>query len=471
MIVLLCAAASGAMFYLSQGQDDIWWLAWFAQVALLWLAYGPAKRWHVFVASLAANACGQIYVVQTYGDVMPVAAMAVMMFGWGALFAAAILFTRTVWQRLSPAAALLAFPAAWTAIEYGVSLVSPHGSWGALGYSQVSFPPAIQIASLFGLYAITFTLCLFANALALAMRGAWKAALSGLAVSALTLAFGWLQLSQPQGETIHAATLADWDARLKTVKKLDFAASHAMAEQYAVAARQEVEKGARFIVIPEGALVADPAWRDKALAPLAKVAQLSNVTIVAGVVLVKPWRNAAFSFLPDGSQRSYDKRHLLPPGEDKFKPGPGPGPLGNGRSVAICKDLDFPRTLRSDALNVEDKGGIRLMAVPANDFVRDGWIHARMAVMRGVENGFAVVRSAFLGLETVSDAQGRVLARASTVQAGMVRLSVDVPLGPGPTLYTRMGDVFAWACALASAMLGFLAMRARGAGRKRPREV
>jgi apolipoprotein N-acyltransferase len=109
------------------------------------------------------------------------------------------------------------------------------------------------------------------------------------------------------------------------------------------------------------------------------------------------------------------------------------------------------------------------MAVPANDFVKDGWIHARMAVMRGVENGFAVVRAAFNGIETVSDAQGRVLARASTVQPGMVRLSADVPLGPGPTLYTRIGDVFAWACVLAALWLGFLAVPKPG--RKRPREV
>jgi apolipoprotein N-acyltransferase len=82
-----------------------------------------------------------------------------------------------------------------------------------------------------------------------------------------------------------------------------------------------------------------------------------------------------------------------------------------------------------------------------------------------------VVRSAFNGLETVSDAQGRILARASTVQTGMVRLSAEVPLGPGPTLYTQIGDIFAWVCVLASALLGFLALRAKGAGRERPREV
>ena len=461
MTALLCAVLSGAMFYLSQGLDDVWWLTWFAPAPLLWLAYGPEKRRHVFAAAVAAYACGQIYVVQTYGDAMPVPAMAVMMFGWAALFAAAILFARTVWQRLSPWAVLPAFPAAWTSIEYGVSLISPHGSWGALGYSQVSFPPATQIAALFGLYAITFTLCLFANGLALIARGTWKAALPGLAASALVLLFGWFQLRQPQGEILHAATLADWDGRLKTTKKLDFGASHAMAEHYAQAAGREAEKGARFIVIPETALAADPVWRDKALAPLAQMARDKNLTIVAGVVLVKPWRNVAFSFLPDGSQASYDKRHLLPPVENKFTPGQGPGPLGNGRSVAICKDLDFPRTLRGDAR--EDKSGIRLMAVPANDFVKDGWIHARMAVMRGVENGFAVVRSAFNGVQTISDAQGRVLARASTVQPGMVRLSAEVPLGPGPTLYTRIGDVFAWACvALALGLAAMLFRKPRG---------
>jgi len=449
MTALLCAMLSGVMFYFSQGVDDVWWLAWFAPVPLLWLAYGPAKRWQVFAAALAANACGQIYVATTYGEVMPVAAMVVMVFGWAALFAAAILFAQAIWQKLPPTATLLAFPAVWTAIEYGISLISPHATWGALGYSQVSFPAAIQIASLVGLYAVTFTVCLLANAMALIGRGAWKAALPGLAAIALVLVFGWARLGQPQGELIHAAMLSDRDGWLKTVKKLDFGASHKMAEQYAQAARQEAEKGARFIVIPEGALVADPAWRDRALAPLAQVARESNVTIVAGLVTVKPWRNTAFSFLPDGSHHIYDKRHLLPPAEDRFKPGPGPGLIGGERAVAICKDMDFPSTLRSDA-----QAGIRLMAVPANDFDKDGWIHARMGVMRGVENGFAVVRSAFLGVEAASDAQGRVLARASTVQPGMVRLSANVPLGPGPTLYTRIGDVFAWACVVLSLVLG-----------------
>jgi apolipoprotein N-acyltransferase len=449
MIALLCAALSGAMFYFSQGLDDVWWLAWFAPAPLLWLAYGPAKRWQVFAASVAAFASGQIYMLQAYLEFLPPLGLLLMMFGMGSLFAAIVWFAQCCWHRLPSLAVLLAFPAVWTAVEFIVSLISRHGAWGAFAYSQVSFPPAIQIASLLGLYAITFTLCLFANALAMIARGTWKPVLPGLAACALVLVFGWAHLNQPQGETVHAAMLSDHDGWLKTIKKLDFATSQAMAERYAHAAREEARKGARFIVIPETALAVDPAWREQALAPLAQVARENKVAIVTGVMMVKPWRNTAVSFLPDGSQQIYDKRHLLPPFESKYTPGPGPGLMGDARAVTICKDMDFPGTLRSDA-----QSGIRLMAVPANDFGKDGWIHARMAAMRGVENGFAMVRAAFNGLETVSDAQGRVLARVSTMQAGMARLSADVPLGPGPTLYTRIGDVFAWLCVALSLGLG-----------------
>jgi apolipoprotein N-acyltransferase len=176
-------------------------------------------------------------------------------------------------------------------------------------------------------------------------------------------------------------------------------------------------------------------------------------------VSVNPMRNTAMAFLQDGSTRVYDKRHLLLPFEADFKPGPGPGLLGGGQAVAICKDLDFPRTLRADTLNAGANDGIYIMAVPANDFVADDWIHARIAIMRGVENGFAVVRSAFHGLETVSDGYGRVVARARTYLPGLVMIQADVPSGPGLTLYTRIGDLFAWGCTLLALVLLWCLLR------------
>ena len=168
MITLVCAVLSGAMFYLSLGLDDVWSLAWIAPLPLLWLAYGPAPRWQLFAASLAAYAAGQIYLLQCYWGMLPWFAIALMTLGFGMIFATTMVGARAAWRHLPAWAALFAFPAIWTALEYLVGLVSPHGSWSAMGYSQVAFPPAIQVASLFGLYAVTFLLCLFASALAVA---------------------------------------------------------------------------------------------------------------------------------------------------------------------------------------------------------------------------------------------------------------------------------------------------------------
>ena len=63
-------------------------------------------------------------------------------------------------------------------------------------------------------------------------------------------------------------------------------------------------------------------------------------------------------------------------------------PIGTSRiGIAICKDMDFP-TLRRRyaALRAE------ALLVPACDFRQDAWWHARMAILRGVESAFTVIR-------------------------------------------------------------------------------
>src|SRR5206468_8848188 len=72
--------------------------------------------------------------------------------------------------------------------------------------------------------------------------------------------------------------------------------------------------------------------------------------------------------------------------------------------LQICKDMDFPELSREYALQ-----GANLLLVPAWDFNLDRWLHARMAVLRAVENGFALARSARNGLLTLSDNRGRIV--------------------------------------------------------------
>lgn len=454
MIVVLCALLSGAMFYVSQGLDNVWALAWIAPAPLLWLAYRGTPRRQVFAASFVAFACGQIYMVQCYGGLLPPIIIAPLEIAMCTLFPLTVLFAGEAQRRLSPLAALIAFPALWAAIEYGIGQVSPHGTFGSLAYAEVSFPAGIQIASLFGLYAVTFVLCLSANALALLARRHWVEGGVGVALCALVLAFGFVRLAEPTGPSVRVAALTDADTWYVENRTRTLAASKATTQTYAATIRSPALRGVQVVAIPEGAVQMHEEWQSTVLAPLASAAEASHALVLAGTYVPAPSQNRAFAFLPGGAVETYAKRHLLAPFETEA-PGRGLGLLGHGYATQICKDMDFPGTVRGTAAH-----GVRLMIVPANDFDRDGWIHARMAIMRGVENGFAVLRSALNGLETISDAEGRVLARAGTSRPGMVVAAASVPLGPGPTLYTRIGDVFAWLCiALSLAIAGVMLAR------------
>ncbi len=66
--------------------------------------------------------------------------------------------------------------------------------------------------------------------------------------------------------------------------------------------------------------------------------------------------------------------------------------------------------------------------VPAWDFNLDRWLHSRMAVLRAVENGFGLARSARNGLLTLSDSRGRILAEAATAPGRFVSVSGQVSL-------------------------------------------
>jgi apolipoprotein N-acyltransferase len=90
------------------------------------------------------------------------------------------------------------------------------------------------------------------------------------------------------------------------------------------------------------------------------------------------------------------------------------------------------------------EAGIGLMLVPAWDFGMDRWWHGHIAVMRGVESGFSVARSAKGGYLTVSDSRGRILAQTRSDSAPFATLTADVPVAHSGTLYLVLGDWFAW---------------------------
>jgi apolipoprotein N-acyltransferase len=452
------ALLSGVLLYLSLGLNDMWFLTGFALVPILWLAYANVPTWQLTVAAVSAWLAGQIYAFQCYGSVSPLLILSGLL-PLTVLFPLALIFARLAQRRASAFALLFAFPACWTALEYLYSLVAPNGSYGSLAYSQMSAPLLIQSASLLGMYSITFLICLFANTVAMALHASLRSSsllALGIGICALDIAFGFIRLSRPQSSAVTVGAFVDESAMLTAHRDDTLDSAVNVSAAYASAIRQAAAQGAKFAVTPEGGIVTRHESRAAILAPLSAVAQRTGVQIIAGIYERAPPADLAFALQADSAPRSYAKRHLVPFLETELTPGRSSGWLGDGRAMEICKDMDFPRTILGDA-----KYDIRLMGVPAGDFGKDAWLHARMAIMRGVEHGFAIVRAANEGLLTVSDAEGRLIAQKSAASSGMTALIAAVPLGPGATLYTRIGDTFAW-CVISLVLgVGLLCARSR----------
>jgi apolipoprotein N-acyltransferase len=206
-------------------------------------------------------------------------------------------------------------------------------------------------------------------------------------------------------------------------------------------------KGVRLIVLPENMARIMPVWRDEAAGRLVVAADKANATIVAGF---NDWsdgkrHNIAFAATAGGGMpQAYIKRQLVPVLETfLYTPGAAPFVLANGTGVEICKDMDHQRMVRSDEVATRP----RLLAVPAWDFGADDWSHARVAILRSVENGVPMARAARQGLLTLNDRYGRVIAMKKT-GGDFVSLTGDLPLDGrgGDTLYDFIGDAFGWLC-------------------------
>ena len=452
MITLLAAVLSGIMFYLAQGYDHVWVLVWLAPVPLLWLAYGNTRTWQVIGASAIALLGGAGYILQSpYLHLIPPLVLTSVLVVDTGLFCVAIWFARFAQHRASPLLTLLAFPACWTAFEFLIELQSPNGTYGSLAYSTMSAPVLIQSASLFGMYAVTFLICLFANTLAMALRLKRNTAAVGvgLTICAANLVFGIVRLAHPQPDVLRVAGIVDETAVADSWRAKTVSADLAVTETYAREIRAAAREGARFVVTPEGGMASTPAGQSTIVAPLIAAARDTGVQIIAGFHAETPAADFALAITPDGRIQRYDKRHPVPGLEDDFTPGHVSGWLGDGRAEEICKDMDFPDTIRSDAAK-----GVRLMGVPAGDMGIDGWQHGIMSVMRGVEGGFSVVRAAHDGLVFASDAQGRLVALKKDAPTGLTMIVADLPLGPGPTLYARIGNDFPWLCGIFALALG-----------------
>jgi apolipoprotein N-acyltransferase len=452
---------TAAMIWFGTGMQPFWPLMWFAPLPVLLFA-ADASWWGALLVGGLACVLGNLnlwdYFHSTLGA--PLSIVLRIYITLGLMFALAVLLYRVLLRRRAWWSALLAFPASWTSFEYLLNLASPHGTAGSLAYSQLSFLPFLQLASLTGPWGMSFLLMLFSSALAIGIhlyRSDRNQALNIFGVStgviAAVLVFGAVRLMLPApGQPVKVGLVAS-DARDNGDVADEGAPTADLFRAYAPSVAALASQGADVVVLPEKLGVAVEPDTKAVDAELQSLAEQTHVRVVAGLIRVVPPSatnalkiryNEARVYTPGAPVLSYDKQHMLPPYESNLTPGTsltlmaaagGAGTWG----VEICKDMDFTQPSRQYG-----EAGAGLMLVPAWDFVDDYIEHGHIAIMRGVEGGFSVVRSAKRGSIYVSDNWGRVLAEVKSDAAPFATLLATVSAVHDNTLFQLLGDWFAW---------------------------
>jgi apolipoprotein N-acyltransferase len=423
----------------------------------------------------------------------------------GPYYLAAALSYRVLARRFTALLPLLA-AAAWVMAELGRGRLFTGTAlfignpWGLLGYSHADSLVLMQVASLTGVYGVSFALACTNAALA-ELWIAWReparrdraagAFLLAPLPAALCLAYGTVVLNG-------AVDVGEGDATPVTVAvaqgNVDVGARW-RPEAYGqnldtylrLTAAAAERARPRIVFWPEAALTffleSEDLYR-RGIARFLRAADLQLVT--GGPRAFGPGRdrytNSVYVLEGDGSLSArYDKEYLVPFAEyfplrvdvlrrsfgriryfergEKVDPIPTrAGPAG----VLICNESMLPEAARR---RVRD-GAVYLLN-PSNDT----WISDEkyteqqldIAVVRAVEQRRWLVRASTSGPSALVDPYGRVRARTPGLEKAL--LVGEIVPSSELTVYARVGDAFAFACVAAVlAGVGWVRWRERASG-------
>ncbi len=441
---------SGLGWYLSFDlSGKFWYLLWLAPVPILMISfYSNWKR--SFLIAFIAYLIGRLSWFTYLATVMTIVPAIIATLLLALIFGLIVLLSRRIVIKTNSCLSVFAFPVFFTCFEFLVVQFSADGSAGSIAYSQSNFLALIQIVSVTGLFGITFFITLVPSAIAVGwfyynqeIKISYLVTVSGIIIG-VVLIFGALRLSfSTNGNTIKAGAVSLEEKYHDISRHPDFENAKVVADDYADEITKLAAQGARLVVIPERALNINKKVNQDIIDTFSYIATQYHTFIVAGYTNYKDStpKNSCLVIDAAGDVTvDYNKVHLVKGFEDWFTPGKEPGLFKLGEiqaGTAICKDLDFPRYIRKYG-----NDGAAIVCVPAWDFIKDDWLHSRMAILRDIENGFSEIRAARQGRLTISDAYGRVSDEAITANGQKATIMGEVPIDRKNTLFTRLGNWF-----------------------------
>lgn len=395
--------------------------------------------------------------------------------------------------------------AGWVALEMIRARLFGGFPWNFLGASQIKMVPLIQIASVTGVYGVSFLAVWMSLSFYSAVRMifamprsrfAWQPEIfPPLLAVAIIFAWGEFKVSAPVPTTATLRVAAVQPSIPQTLI-WDENANAQRFQQLIRLSETALTNGVDLLLWPESAV---PEFDTATYAAITNVASQHHVWLIFNADDVVPSANvpgkydaynAAFLFGPDGQLREneiYHKQKLVMFGEyiplvrwlpfiKWFTPIPDSylfgtsavqfdlENLGVACSPLICYEDMFPQMGRAAAAT----GADFLVNLTNDGWFGDSaeqWQHENGAIFRTVENGIPLVRCCNNGITCWIDACGRqrdIFRDDNGSVYGEGTMLFDLPLQkPQPTFYTLHGDLFGWSCAGIALIVGLFKARRR----------
>ncbi|MBT8181702.1 MAG: hypothetical protein KJO53_08950 [Eudoraea sp.] len=392
----------------------------------------------------------------------------------------------------------LIFPAAFVVMEY-LNTLDRGEVWSSIANTQYQVPAIQQIASVFGIWGISFLIAWFASLVNWMAAQQWKWArirtggiIAGT-VYFVVLAFGILRVSlvdYDESETVKIAGVTlDNTNVTETIYHDEFGktitikpdasqtspelqeANRAMlpfiedpfAEKFKNARKalnanldllfnktiQMADQGAKIIVWSEAIGFIINSQEEGVIERAKAMAKEKQIYLFMSLGVVNPGPynperlllvNKTITLTPEGEVANvYLKSNPVPFAEQEY----GSDdiiplidtPYGK-LSPVICYDADFPHFLKQTG-----KIGTDILLVPSGDWKAIDPYHAYMSSLRGIENGMSVIRPVSRATSIATDPYGTLLGSTDFYSSKEKTLMVNVPIHGINTIYNRIGDL------------------------------
>lgn len=363
-------------------------------------------------------------------------------------------------------------PFLWISFEYILTHLLTGFPWELLGYSQFKNLPLIQLASVTGVYGISWVLVILQSLFLYSIKFRKRAPFF-LAIALVLLFHGfgfWSLKKKPASENSFKSSVIQGNVSSDIYwNRISVAEIDSLFERHIALSQKAYAERASLIVWPEFTVplcfscneTLYQGFKER----LIQFVQEKQCTLLLGTNEIatsngpKKYCNTALCLSPNQPITQYSKMHLVPFGEytpykkvfffiEKMTHAIGDIMPGKEFSLhrfknlkfgsPICYEIIFPNQVRKFV-----KKGSHFLVTITND----GWYgkssapyqHFSMAVLRAVENRRYLLRAATTGISGIIDSYGRILSQSEMMTE--TYLTNEIVPSRKLTIYTKYGDL------------------------------